>query len=380
MASEKPRLLYILHAFNNRGGTEEHVRTLAKGLADEFDIAILYPEKLQLHLRLPDGRVGLYPAEEVRFPLTPYQLPLIESSVRQVIESFRPDLVHVQHFIYWPLGILDLVHATGIPAAVSFHDYYPITPYFTMEQVADPHECFSTAGAVKVFGKDISLYLAQRRDLLRESLAKFRCCICPSQALARELGTIYPLPYRIVAHGIVPFAPLPHEASPTLRFGYVGSLLPQKGWLPLVEAFEKVHARHPGSELHFYGGHRELTHPAIHFHGIYDQPDLPRILAGIDVGVIPSVFRETFSLVLSEMWHARVCPAVSAIGALAERVTDGVDGRTFRPGDRESMAETLSWFAEHDEWRAWKMPAVRTASEMCAEYREIYRELIGGRP
>lgn len=75
-----------------------------------------------------------------------------------------------------------------------------------------------------------------------------------------------------------------------------------------------------GGELHFYGGNFNLpeANPNIHCHGVYSQGQLPQILENIDVGIIPSVFPETFSIVLSEMWQGKVATAVSDIGALGE--------------------------------------------------------------
>src|SRR5262249_39906178 len=61
-AARRPRLLFVLHSFHIRAGTEEHTRILAEALCDRFDIAYLFPESGAVVLRLHDS------ASEIRFP------------------------------------------------------------------------------------------------------------------------------------------------------------------------------------------------------------------------------------------------------------------------------------------------------------------------
>ena len=44
------KILYILHSYNNKGGTEEHTKTLVKGLSGKLDCWIVFPEKKNIVL------------------------------------------------------------------------------------------------------------------------------------------------------------------------------------------------------------------------------------------------------------------------------------------------------------------------------------------
>ena len=378
--SHKPRLLYILHCYHNRAGTEEHTRTLYDHLKDEFDVAIAYPEQGRLFLMRPNRDVVAYPAAPVPWPLAPYRSPVVEQSLSNILGLFAPDIIHIQHFFNWPLGMLEQVAATGKPTIITLHDYYAITPYYTMERTANPLDTVSPEYSKMFFRTDISEYLKQRREVLTRGLNRLGVWLTPSPFAARTLNQVFPHDYRVIEHGINPITlTKPRTCSEVLRFGYVGSLLPQKGWIPLLNAFNEFSLSNHKAELTFYGAGQDMrgqNYPGVTFRGAYNQEDLGEIFSDIDVGLIPSVFPETFSLVLSEMWMAGLPVAVSDIGALGERVVDGVNGRKFAPGNSDSIRDVLRWFVENDSWRNWQLPRPRVVADMVDDYRRLYYQLI----
>jgi glycosyltransferase involved in cell wall biosynthesis len=376
----RPRLLYLLHAYFNRAGTEEHTKLLAEELAEHYEIALLFPHDGKLWLRSEDGTAVQYPMEPFQWPATPYLTPVTNQSVREALARFRPDVIHVQHFFNLPLGVLDLVTDFTKRAVISFHDYYPITPLFTMQGVTNPEHTFTKKVSLEWFGADLTDYLGKRRQVLQRSLSRFAMRICPSQYLAQVLGQIYPETYAVINHGIRPFArEVAPYTGPGFRFGYVGSFLPQKGWVSLLQAFPAVRDRFPEAELHFFGGGHHYDGPPVpglEFHGPYDQHDLPQVCSQFHVGVIPSIFAETFCLVLSELWYAGLPVAAAAIGALPERIQNNVNGRLFPPGDSPAITETLSSFFTDTSWRSWSIAKPRLVSEMVSDYRSVYDALL----
>ena len=376
--SVKPRLLLLLHCYHNRAGVEEHLRTLAGALQDSYRLAIAFPEQGQLCLMRPGERLLAFPGENLNI-LAPYRAPRLEASLNRIIELTDPDLIHLVHFVNWHLGLFQQLKASGRPLVMSFHDYYAATPYYTMQGESDPARTISPEYARSVFGRDVSQYLAQRREVISAGLAQAQALVVPSPYLAGVLQQIFPFKFRVIEYGIRPFRVKPApKAWPELRFGYFGSLLPQKGWQPLLEAFRLIEPGHPDVQLHFYGGSAETPSPQVHFHGVFNQPDLPEILSQVNVGIIPSVFAETYSLVLSELWMAGLPAAVSDIGAMGERVQDLVNGRKFAPGDPARIAEVLEWFITCDDWKRWTPPPVRLAGEMAEEYDSLYQRLLAG--
>ena len=376
----RPRILYILHNYHSHGGTEHHTKDLAAGLKDQYDVRIIFPGKDHICMVGPDEDTASLPADPPSWPITPYSAPQTASSLDLLVQRFDPDVIHVQHFMNWPLCVIDRLIQTGKPVVVSFHDYYPITPQFTMQGVKGALQTLSGEYATTIFGSDITPYLEKRREVISRSLGESSVLVCPSPFLARELGKVFPFDFQIIEHGITPFEPQPRaRPSSNLCFGYVGSLIPQKGWDLLSQAFAPVRAKHPASELHFYGGGRSVSAnglKGIHFHGEYQPQDLSRILSQIDIGIIPSIFKETFCLTLSEMWLARLPVAVSDIGALGDRVTNGENGLKFVPGSLDAMTDKLIWFLENDQWRSWSIPKPRLLDEMLDDYDGLYRSLV----
>jgi glycosyltransferase involved in cell wall biosynthesis len=375
----KYKILYILHSFNNRAGTEFHTKDLARALSEEYLCGFLYPENGYLHLDVPKTNEHIsLPVTDLSWPVVPTTDPSWKTAIEQLAGHFCPTIIHVQHLHNYPLSTLEQLRSFTPNLLISFHDYFYITPFFTMQGIEDPAEAFSESYVKKIFGADIREHLLARKEIFSAAFENIKLKIVPSQYLASVMNKVYPGAYRVIPHGIHSLNLLPNLTdNKTPIFGYVGSLLPQKGWRELVKAFCLLHQDYPESQLHFWGGGEPpppMELPGITFHGTYEREDLPKILEQFDIGIIPSLFAETFSLVLSELWYAGKTVAVSDIGSLGERVEDNVNGKKFIPGDLASMVAALRFFLTDTSWRNWKTPNVRLHHEMVAEYKEIYQQ------
>ncbi len=378
----RPRLLYLLHCYFNRAGTEQHVRTLRQGISTEYDLYLLFRDGPKLLLMDPTERCTEFPADPPQWPLTPLLQARTAASVSEVLRRVSPQLIHVQHFHNWHLGVLEQLSKHGCPCIITFHDYYALTPIWTMQGVQEPKECFSKEYAQQMFGQDVSDYLARRFSALRALLQGYTLRLAPSAYTAHVIGTALDCSVEVLSHGIEPFSPRPRPKpsdNGALHFGYLGSLLPQKGWQVLLKAFQNIQLQYPKARLSFYGGRAPstLSNPStqIRFAGVYEQQQLAEVTSKIEVGIIPSIFPESFCLTLSELWHAGVPVAAASIGALIERVEPAFGSR-FKPDDVGALEAQLRWFLENEEWRQWKVPAQKTATEMCDEYKKIYLRLL----
>lgn len=380
----KPRLLYFLHCYYNRAGTEQHVKDLTQGLKDEFDIWTVFREHAYVMLLNPDGSQKQWIAEAPQWPLTPYHQPEAETVLRQVLEEVKPELIHLHHFHNWPLSVIDILTGYGAKTLFTCHDYYLVTPYFTMQGVRGAEECFSPEYAKQFFRADITEYLRKRVEVLKKSLPRITVVIGPSRFVVDEIAKVHDIQPVVIEHGIKPFEVMPRQHSSlvdmkALKFGFIGSLLPQKGWDVLARAFPRVRKAAPQATLHFFGGVAQMPGSediGITFHGVYEQEELSSITSQIDVGIIPSIFPETFCLTLSELWHGRVPAATSRIGALTARIRDGENGKLFTPGSVDEVASTLLWFVENESWKEWIIPQPRLLTEMLKDYSTLYKSLL----
>lgn len=371
-------LLYILHQYHNRGGTEEHTKLLARLLGDRFRVFVAHAERGKIELFSGDELFAIFAMDPWEWPMTPYRSPLTELSLTQLLKVVKPDLVHVQHLFRWPLGLLDQLLLHGVKTVVSFHDYYLLTPDFTMRWVNDPEETLTLEYARSVFKMESGSYLQRRRELLLKGVNRCNALISPSQFLADVLKPYLMKSPVVIPHGIEPFERGKRQEG-RCRFGYMGALIPQKGIYTLLSAFEEVKRVRPEAELLVFGEGDFIDRkafPAAQFKGAFSLEDVPSITASIDVGVIPSEFRETFSLTLSEFWQSGRPVVASDVGALQERIKDGENGVLFQSGDVEALQKALLWFIDTNDWRRWEIPYPKSAEAMKGEYVALYESLL----
>lgn len=372
------RVLYLVHQFGSQTGVELHTQLLAKGLSDRYQVSIAWPTADGLHLLQQQQSLRKFPADPPVWPKSPYRAERTAQSLQEIFHLVRPDLIHIQHFLNWPLGVIDQALDSEARIVVSFHDHFALTPLPVFRYSDKSSETLTPAYSMQTFGGDISPWLRERREILRRSLDRADTLVTVSPYLTRQLSGVFPaISFREIEYGIVGFEPLPKSpARAGLRFGFLGQLVPIKGWESLVEGFTEVRRRHPTVELHLFGGEQPDPPPGVYYHGAYEAQDLGGICSRLDIGVVPSVVAETYCMVLSEMWRGGLPVAVSDISALSDRVIDNINGKKFQPGDPASIARALCWFVEHDEWRRWNLPQPRIAPEMVSDYDQLYQEIL----
>lgn len=381
MELKKRTILYILHAYQNRGGTEEHTKMLAESILDEFRVVILARSGDEILLVENNEVQNRFPAPKLNWPITPLNDSISENILSQVISKLTPDIVHIQHFANWHLSLLEQIANFKIPIVLSLHDYYLLTPFFT-NQFAASEATTSSEKSRAIFGGDITKYLQRREQYLSSCLTKINQIVVPSNYLKSTIENKFRCTCRIIEHGINEIE-ITNRNETNINFGYIGSLIPQKGWNVLKEAFRNIREKIPLSTLHFFGDGDNLNvqdksdQSQIIFHGRYDRSELPKILSTFEIGIIPSIFEETFCLTLSELWQARKPVIVSDIGALGERVTHNLNGLKVLPNNTSQLSEAIVWFTENNTWKNWTLPTPRKASEMTEEYKNLYRSLLG---
>jgi glycosyltransferase involved in cell wall biosynthesis len=193
-----------------------------------------------------------------------------------------------------------------------------------------------------------------------------------------------------VRYGMQPIPRLPRQRSaPGVHFGYIGAFHAHKGLELLLEAFRRVG---DGAWLHVYGSAfgspiaesywqrlREHPIPRVVLHGAYANRDVGRILATLDVVVVPSIWFENSPLTIQEAFMAGVPVITADQGGMAELVRAGVDGLHFRLGDAADLCvqmqrvvddpAMLETFREH-------LPQVPAISEQTVQVRRRYQMLV----
>lgn len=137
-----------------------------------------------------------------------------------------------------------------------------------------------------------------------------------------------------------------------LVIGYIGTLAPHKGCHVLIKAFDRLEKSR--CKLKIYGNLtdfpdyvselKELSNgnKEVEFLGTFPNGQIAKILNGVDVLVVPSVWYENTPLVVYSALAAK-CPVVASdFPGLSETVHDGLNGLTFEPRNADALANCLS--------------------------------------
>ncbi|MCB0063780.1 MAG: glycosyltransferase, partial [Caldilineaceae bacterium] len=179
------------------------------------------------------------------------------------------------------------------------------------------------------------------------------------------------------------------------HFGFLGSLAWQKGVHLLVEAFNQLPPpAQANASLTIYGSDQAFpaygaelralaAHPHIRFAGPIAYDQVGAALQQLDVLVVPSLWYENSPLVIQEAYVVGVPVIASDLGALPEKVEDGVTGRLFPPGDSAALATLLQEFITQPMLSAQLSAAITpppTVEEHAAQVVALYHGLLAEGP
>jgi glycosyltransferase involved in cell wall biosynthesis len=406
------KVLLVVHGFPPEcsGGTESYVLALAKELvALDHEVEVVTGS----HEGSPEVRVERYEHEGIRVhkihrsglfvdDWDKSYAPEIEPALDAVLASFRPDLVHVHHWIRLSRHLVELFAERGLPAVCTLHDLGTTCPiafrirhgsFCELPAGAEschdcaPHaECASdaeNAEALELFREDFENELALAKRVIVPSRAHRAAVLAHHPAIAGKL--------RVVPHGAIStLAPHAGSRAPRpgkVRIGHWGHLSRLKGIDLLLAA---VAGLPPGTreriELHVFGpvvfpGEKaEIESLAERSGAVMHGPFTPSDLASIplDLAVIPTRCSESHSFVLDEAFLLGLPAIVPRRGALAERV--GRAGATFAPEDAADLARVIAEVVARpqllDAWAA-AIPRLRQFPAHVREVLGVYREVLG---
>lgn len=425
-------ILHIVHQYFPEyvGGTELYTQTLARYQVQQqgHRVAVFHPSRKEpssapdagpIQHREDDGThiyaVPLGRRTPAQIFFSTFRQPALNEALAQVLEKERPGLVHVQHLMGLPVSILNHFRAAGLPIVVTLHDYwFPcangqlVTNYDN--SICDGPRWWLNCGRCALaraslgdhpyLAATVAPVLGARSQALRRALESADRIIAPTRFVQRTYEALgMPMQNSVVVpHGIevpqhVLNAAKNAGESPerdSLHIVYVGSLAWQKGLHVLVEAVNQL--PHEGVCLSIYGDLDKFpeyvahlkdaaVHPGIRFAGRIARRELWRILLQeADVAVLPTLWYEASPLTIQEMFAARVPLLASDIGALPEKIRDGVDGLLFPPGDARALADHLLRLHREPGYLAGlrsNIQETRLMEDHVEEIRGVYDEVLG---
>lgn len=413
------RILHVVHQYppDFIAGTELYTQTIARYQAKAgHDVAVFAPAPhgeaepaVEDGVRVYRVSVGSRRGGAV-FAHTFYHKGLARPFAT-VLAQENPEIIHVQHLMGLPFAIMRQVMQAGIPYVITLHDYWygcangQLITNDNGEICSGPGKTYRNCGrcAIARSGKMnltglapvVAPLMAYRNGRLRHIITHAASVIAPTrfvQTIYRQMG----IPgdnMVVVPHGIE----LPQEKiraalekrplSPphSLHIGYVGSIAPQKGIHILVEAVnqlpvENVKLTLCGSLDTFpdYAAHLKkiARHPGIHFAGRVAHEAIWNAFASFDVVTMPTLWYEASPLTIQEAFAVKTPIVASAIGAMPEKITHGVDGLLVPPGDVAALHAALLSLIEDPNLLPRLQSGIQPVYAMAEQVKEISKIYI----
>ncbi|WKD48800.1 glycosyltransferase family 4 protein [Microbulbifer spongiae] len=322
---------------------------------------------------------------------------------RALLQRYRPTVVHFHHYIHMGLELIREVKNTlpDTRIVLTLHEYLAICA--NHGQMVKPGEqmklCYksSPTDCARCFPERSAADFFLREKYIKSIFKLVDRFVSPSYFLI-ERYKAWGIPEDkmvMIENGqpeIETPAPRPlAEGEVRGRFAFFGQINPFKGVDVLLEAFkllpedvqEKVYLDIHGANLQgqteefqekIFGLLEDLG-DLVTLHGSYESHEIGRLMEQADWVIIPSVWWENSPMVIQEAFnHGR--PLIgSDIGGIAEKITDDVNGYSFRNGSSNSLKQAiLKAYGGEGNWDlvVKEVPNPLTIFECADKHRGIY--------
>ncbi len=284
----------------------------------------------------------------------------VRRSLADVLRRFRPDVVHLHNtFPLMSPSVLYAARAERVPVVATMHHYRLVCPSGDLFRdgavchdcvgrlpvPAITHGCYRQSAVATV---PLAVGSVVHRRAWRTMISAY---VCLSHAQRDILAEDELPPERLfVKPNFVPNVSAA-VSSPDDFVVYAGRLAPTKGIPVLMEAWDRYRAdANDGSLRLVIAGagplEREVsawasTRPSVNWVGMLSRSDCASLMAHARLAVVPSLWEETFGLVVVEAMAAGVPSVASAHGSFPELITEGVDGVLVEPADPSALARVF---------------------------------------
>jgi len=331
-----------------------------------------------------------------------YDNRLAASYFAQILEVFKPDVVHFFHLNRLGTRLIEHAVLAEIPAFMTPTDFWAICPTGQLllgdgRMCSGPsvyagncvkHFAQSTQGGLirtiadklPTAGFDLLVLLTQKGVFpsypKREEVMAVGSRLGINISRLNQLsGLIVPNDFMkelMIRHGISPHLiiqsaygidvtsseDIERRSIPlhTLRVGFIGTLAPHKGCHVLIDGFKSLSSGR--AVLKIYGNMDDLpeysselvrladNNDSIEFCGTFHNSKIGEVLAELDVLVVPSLWYENTPLVVYSAQAAH-CPVLASdFPGISSVIRDDVNGLLFEAGSAQALAKQLSRFMD----------------------------------
>jgi glycosyltransferase involved in cell wall biosynthesis len=380
------RVLVVHNIYREAGGEDAVV---------ELEVALLRKRGHAVETALFDNSGITTVSDRVMAALHVGHNNAAAARLNAVIETFRPDVIHVHNF--FPLvspGALDVIARRGVAIVQTLHNFRTICPGGLL--MRDGRPCESCVGhnrwpAIrwKCYRKSSigSAAAAHMGHVFRRVVDRHRVgitIVTLSQfSKSRFLADGFAEDQIVVRSNFAPDIG-PGLAKRDERLLYVGRLSEEKGADIVVRAATRVRGTievvGSGPQADYL---RSIAPPNVNFAGRVTREEVARRLRSATAVLVPSRCYENFPMIVAEAMACSTPVIASRIGALAEIVEDCRTGRLVATDDVDGWSDAMNEALDAPELLAkWGQSARHAYSSRYCEERgyhglmEIYHRAI----
>lgn len=365
-----------------------------------------------------------------------YRRPELAPLFDELLRTVRPDLVHHLHLRRLTLSFSEAVIRRGVPQVATLTDFWFPCPTGQLQfpdlrpcdgpdllaanclqHLATKHHRAAAAVPAPLWWGLMALAalpgagrlpplrplrdLAGRRAAMCRAYASFDRVLVPSAEMEGILlRNGFPMArtrrcaYGIDTAGIEAFPlrrPWPGPACRPLRIAFIGSFTEAKGAMVLIRALRRLPQDLP-VEVALYGNPADDPSygatiiaaaaglPAARMAGVFSSDQIFGVLAGHDLLVLPSLWRENSPLILLQAMAVGLPVFASRVSGITSSLREGLDGRLFTPGSEIELAGLIAEACANPNGLAAlgnRSTPVRRNEDLVDDLEQCYAELLG---
>ncbi|HAB62577.1 MAG TPA: hypothetical protein DCE48_18085 [Lachnospiraceae bacterium] len=333
-----PRALFVIST--TTGGTPQTNLDLMRAISDKYSCYLLRCDKSTIYLsKLVNGE--LQAIEETQLGVSinalEHRSEEYDSIVAELLYKHKIELLHIRHIAWHSLNLPFIAKSMNIPVVYSMHDFYSICPTVTLSNESGKY----CAGTCNNKNKDCKIalweesdiinlknnYIYRWRDQFNNFLSYCDIVITTDDSAKKQICKIFPQleeKFAVIPHGRDFPLMYPGETLSSrpekIKVIVPGNISLAKGALLIKQIIEED--KDNLFEFHFLGKVASELNGLGIYHGTYTRDDVIEKIKTIKphIGIVLSLWPETFCHTLTEMWAAGTPVLGVDLGAVGNRI------------------------------------------------------------
>lgn len=300
--------------------------------------------------------------------------------IRNILRKENPDIVHIHNFKGFSFAF-SAVKSMNLPLIFTMHDYFIECLQENLIK-SSGRVCDNLPILCRLYVK-IQKYLKDNKADVVTAPSQFVIEKLKNDGFFEKIRTMkLPLGIELDNTGKI------EKNYETINILFVGRLNRYKGVHILIDAFKQL--KYKNIHLHIVGEGKEKDelkkiakyNENITFYGFVSESELIELYKKANITVFPSIWYETFGIVIIESFKYSTPVIASNIGGFPELIENGCNGFLFEAGNVEELKKLLENLIENpNELKRLSINAFESSKKYSMEEHtqrltRLYEELL----